>query len=87
MTAIKIEVDEKFIQEQIQQKLDEAIQGQMWFMSADTICKLCDISKRFAEDEIFSDPRMKVIEIRKNRKRWYPAQKAYEIISEILSEW
>lgn len=45
------------------------------------------MSKRYLEDEVISDVRMKAIEIRKNRKRWWPAEKAFEVIMEITSEW
>jgi len=45
------------------------------------------MSKRFLEDEILSDPRMRVIERRKSRKRWWFYKQAVEVIKEIVDEW
>lgn len=45
------------------------------------------MSKRFLESEIICDPRMKVIERKRSRKRWWPYPEAMKAIQEITSEW
>ncbi len=86
-TQIALNIDKKAIQEHIEKQLNEAIQAQLWLVSVERLVQLTDMSKRWLEDEILCDPRMRAIERKKNRKRWYLAQQAFEVITEITSEW
>ncbi|MGE7091315.1 hypothetical protein ACQKII_07570 [Lysinibacillus sp. NPDC048646] len=86
-TQIELSLDKKAIQQHIEKQLDDAIQSQLWLVSVDKLAQLTDMSKRWLEDEILNDPRMKAIERKKNRKRWYLAQQAFVVINEITSEW
>ncbi|MFM9535518.1 hypothetical protein [Lysinibacillus sp. IITD104] len=86
-TKIELQLDKKQIQQHIEKQLDESIQAQLWFVSVERLALLTDMSKRWLEDEILCDPRMRAIERKKNRKRWYLAQQAFEVITEITSEW
>ena len=86
-TQIALNLDKKAIQQHIEKQLDEAIQAQLWLVSVERLALLTDMSKRWLEDEILCDPRMRAIERKKNRKRWYLAQQAFQVISEITSEW
>lgn len=83
----KFELNPKVVKEHIEKQLDDCIQAQLWFCDAEKIAALTCMSLRFLNEEIFTDPRMRVIEKRKNRKRWWPAKEALEVISEITSEW
>ncbi|KOS61970.1 hypothetical protein FJQ98_19400 [Lysinibacillus agricola] len=84
---IELQLDKKQIQQHIEKQLDESIQAQLWLVSVERLAQLTDMSKRWLEDEILNDPRMRAIERKKNRKRWYLAQQAFEVITEITSEW
>lgn len=84
---IEIKIDEAEIQKQLQKKLDEAIQAQLWFVDLDKLAQLTNMSKRWLEEEILNDPRMRLIERRRSRKRWWPAQEAFETIITITAEW
>ena len=42
------------------------------------------MSERFIEDEFLRDPRIKLHEVKKNRKRWYFYKPTIEAITEIL---
>ncbi|WP_368044755.1 hypothetical protein [Lysinibacillus sphaericus] len=86
-SQIEVNLDKKAIQEHIEKQLNEAIQSQLWLVSVERLVQLTDMSKRWLEDEILCDPRMRAIERKKNRKRWYLAQQAFEVINEITSEW
>lgn len=86
-SQIEVNIDKKAIQEHIEKQLNEAIQSQLWLVSVERLVQLTDMSKRWLEDEILCDPRMRAIERKKNRKRWYLAQQAFEVINEITSEW
>ena len=45
------------------------------------------MSIRYLEDEILCDPRVRVHERRKNRKRWWLYEPTIEAIKEITVEW
>ncbi len=86
-TKIELQLDRQAIQNHIEKQLENAIQSQLWFVDVDKMAQLCCMSKRWIEMEILPDPRMKVLERRRNRKKWYPASKALEVINEITAEW
>lgn len=84
---INVQFDKQAIQKHIEKQLDEAIAAQLWFVDVDKIAQLTSMSKRFLEDEVLSDMRMRAIERRKTRKRFYPAAQALQVITEIMDEW
>lgn len=84
---INVQLDKQAIQKHIEKQLDECIQAQLWFVDVDKIAQLTSMSKRFLEDEVLSDVRMRAIERRKARKRFYPASQALQVITEIVNEW
>lgn len=84
---INVQIDKRAIQQHIEKQLDDCIQAQLWFVDAEKIASLTCMSVRFLNEDILTDPRMRVIEKRKNRKRWWPAKQALEVINEIMSEW
>lgn len=84
---IEVVVDEKIIKEEIKKQVDAAVISQVWFVDANKIAELCSLSVRFLEEHVFSDYRMRAIQIQKNRKRIWRADKAFEVIQEITSEW
>lgn len=84
---IEVVVDEQLVKEEIRKQIDTAIISQLWFCDANKIAELCCLSVRFLEEHVFSDYRMRAIQIQKNRKRIWRADKALDVISEILQEW
>ncbi|MGE7691331.1 hypothetical protein ACQKMI_19235 [Lysinibacillus sp. NPDC097214] len=84
---IEVVVDEKLVKEEIKKQVDAAVVSQLWFCDANKIAELCCLSVRFLEEHIFSDYRMRAIQIQKNRKRIWRADKAFEVIEEIFGEW
>lgn len=86
-TKIEIVVDEQLVKEEIKKQVDAAVVSQLWFVDANKIAELCCLSLRFMEEHIFSDYRMRAIQIQKNRKRIWRSDKALEVIEIILSEW
>lgn len=84
---IEVKLDNKAIQQHIEKKIDEIILNQLWLVDVERLVQLTSMSRRWLEEEILSDPRMRIIERRKNRKRWWLAKAALETIEEITSEW
>lgn len=84
---IEVVVDEQLIKDEVKKQVSSIVFNHLWFVDLEKIAELSSMSKRYLEDEVISDVRMKAIEIRKNRKRWWPAKKAFEVIMEITNEW
>lgn len=84
---IEVNIDKQAIRQYIEKRLEEEIQQTLWLVDLEKIAELTCMSKRWLEDEIVCDVRMRAIEIKKNRKRWWPARQAFEVINIITSEW
>jgi len=84
---IEVNFDKVAIRQYIEQKLNEEMREVLWLVDIDKMAELTCMSKRWLEDVITCDVRMRAIEIKKNRKRWWPYRQAFEIINEITSEW
>ncbi|MGG2110971.1 hypothetical protein ABFY60_10695 [Lysinibacillus pakistanensis] len=86
-TKVEISVDEKFIKDEIRRQIDASMIAQLWYCDAIKIAELTCLSVRFLEEHVFSDVRMKAIEIKRSRKRLWKAEKALEVIEQIFQEW
>lgn len=84
---ISIQIDKKEIEKHIKNQLDDCIQKEMWWVSAERIAELTDMSLRYADEHVLSDIRMKNIERRRSRKRFYPAKQAFDVVNEIMNAW
>ncbi|MEQ6050177.1 hypothetical protein U2I53_14100 [Lysinibacillus capsici] len=84
---IEVNFDKQAVRQYIEKRLDEEIRETLWLIDLDKMAALTCMSKRWLEDVITCDTRMRSIEIKKNRKRWWPYRQAFEFINEITSEW
>ena len=84
---VQVQIDEKAIKEYIEKQLDQQIHETLLMIDLEKLAIITSMSKRFLEDEILSDPRMRVIERRKSRKRWWFYKQSLEVIKEIVDEW
>ncbi|WP_153721773.1 hypothetical protein [Sporosarcina cascadiensis] len=84
---VQVNVDEQAIKQYIQQQLDKTIHETFLLVDVEKLAVITSMSKRFLEDEILGDPRMRLIERRKSRKRWWLYKQAIEVITEIVDEW
>ncbi|MES1049087.1 hypothetical protein FOA24_06400 [Bacillus thuringiensis] len=84
---VQVNIDEKAIKEYIQQQIDQQIHETLLMVDVEKLVTITSMSKRFLEDEFLSDPRMRLIERRRNRKRWWFYKQALEVITEIVDEW
>lgn len=87
MERVELKVNPIWIQGEIERQLTDSIQMKLWFVDVDMLSKLMCMSVRYLESEILSDARMKAIEVRKSRKRWWRAEDALKVIEEITAEW
>ena len=56
-------------------------------MDINKLAELTCMSFRYQEDEILCDPRVRIHERRKSRKRWWLAQPTFDALIEITNEW
>lgn len=84
---INVQIDKQAMQKHIEKQLDECIQKELWFVDVKRISELTCMPVRSLEEDILSHPYMKAIEIKKARKRYYEARKAFETIKEIMNSW
>ncbi|HDR5266643.1 MULTISPECIES: hypothetical protein [Bacillus] len=84
---VQVNIDEKAIKDYIQQQIDQQLHETLLMVDIEKLVTITSMSKRFLEDEILSDPRMRLIERRRNRKRWWFYKQALEVITEIVNSW
>lgn len=84
---VQVFLDKKEVEECIKQQVNLHLHETLLLVDLEKLATLTSMSKRFLEDEILSDPRMRVIERRKSRKRWWFYKQSLEVITEIVDEW
>lgn len=84
---MSIQIDEKAVKEYIEEQLQKQVNQQLFLVDINKLSELTCMSIRYLEDEILSDPRVKIHERRKNRKRWWLAEQTFKAIEEIIDEW
>lgn len=84
-----IQLDENLVKEEIKEQLQLILKdtNELWLWDVDMLANKTCMSQTFLEEEFLSDPRMKQIEIRKSRKRWYPVKASKRVMQTIMSEW
>lgn len=84
---VNVEIDEQEIKQHINQRLDALIQESLIMVDTNTLAKQMSMSRRFLEEEILSDVRIKAIERRKSRKKFFFYDELLPVIKTIVSEW
>lgn len=84
---LTIEIDATSIEQMVEAEVKKNVTAVLWFVDINKLAELTQMSKRFLESEIICDPRMKVIERKRSRKRWWSYPEAMKAIQEITSEW
>lgn len=84
---VQIDIDEKEVQKYIEEQLQKQVHQQLLLADINKLSEITCMSVRYLEDEILSDPRVRMHERKKNRKRWWIAQPTFEAIKNIVDEW
>ncbi|NEU29959.1 hypothetical protein GN156_04100 [bacterium LRH843] len=84
---ISVQIDEQAIRDYIQKELDKQILHNLLLIDINKLAEITSMSPRYLEDELLCDPRIRIHERRKNRKRWWIYKPTIEAIIEILDEW
>ncbi|AEB62433.1 hypothetical protein JDW21_21750 [Bacillus subtilis] len=90
MPTVKFDVavNETEIRDYINQQLDQAIRESLFVWDIETMSKRTCMSKSFLENEFLRDPRMKLIERRKEKgKRFWFYEESKQVMKDIMDEW
>ncbi len=85
--AVEVNIDPTAVKDFVERELQKQINQQLLLVDINKLAELTSMSIRYLEDEILCDPRVRIHERRKNRKRWWLAQPTFNAIEEITAEW
>lgn len=84
---VNVEIDQKQVKQIIEQELQKQIHQNLLFVDINKLAEITCMSVRYLEDEILCDPRVRIHERRKSRKRWWLYEPTIKAIVEITDEW
>lgn len=84
---VLVELDQEEINRVIEAEINKAINQQLLLVDINKLSQLTSMSPRFLEEYILSDPRVKIYERRRERKRWWIYEPTMEAIISIINEW
>lgn len=88
IAKISVEVDQGEVRDYIQRKLEESVSQLLFTWDLEEMAKRTCMSKSFLENEFLHDPRMKLLERRKEKgKRYWFYEQSQEVMKEIMDEW
>lgn len=88
LAKINVDINQDEIRKYIHEKLDENMQQALFTWDIEQMAKRTCMSKSFLENEFLHDPRMKLLERRKEKgKRYWFYESSLEVMKEIMDEW
>jgi len=85
---LDVDVNHDEIRSYINQQLESALGEILFTWDIDEMSKRTCMSKSFLENEFLHDPRMKLLERRKERgKRFWFYEESKEVMKQIMDEW
>lgn len=84
---VQINIDQKQVRDFVESELQKQINQQLLLVDINKLAELTCMSVRYLEDEILTDPRVRVHERKNRRKRWWLAQPTFKAIEDITAEW
>ncbi|MCY8916254.1 hypothetical protein [Bacillus atrophaeus] len=85
---VTVNVNQSEIRNYINQQLDQTMRESLFVWDIETMSKRTCMSKSFLENEFLHDPRMKLIERRKEKgKRFWFYEESKQVMKDIMDEW
>lgn len=85
---LDVAVNQTEVRDYINQQLDHVIKESLFVWDIETMSKRTCMSKSFLENEFLRDPRMKLLERRKEKgKRFWFYEESKQVMKEIMDEW
>lgn len=88
IAKIDVSINQDEIKEYINEKIDQTLRQTLLFWDVVEMEKRMCMSRSFIENEFLHDPRLKLLERRKEKgKRFYPYEESLRIIASIMDSW
>ena len=88
IAEVSVNINQTEIREYINRKLEEELSHVLFTWDIDQMAKRTCMSKSFLENEFLHDPRMKLLERRKEKgKRYWFYEQSLEVMKKIMDEW
>ncbi|MCP1150271.1 MULTISPECIES: hypothetical protein [Bacillus] len=88
IAEVQVNLNQTEIRSYIDQKLEDQLNDAFFTWDIEQMAKRTCMSKRFLENEFLHDPRMKLLERRKERgKRFWFYEESKEVMKQIMDEW
>lgn len=84
---VQVEIDQEQIKEYIESEIQKVINQQLLLVDINKLAQLTSMSPRFLEEYILSDPRVRLHERRRDRKRWWIYEPTMKAILSIVNDW
>lgn len=84
---VNVEIDQEQVKQIIERELQKQIHQNLLFVDINKLAEITCMSIRYLEDEILCDPRVRIHERRKSRKRWWLYEPTIKAIIDITDEW
>ena len=84
---VQVELDQEEIKKYIKEQINENMRHEYLFIDINKLAEITSCSKRWLEDELLHDQRIRMCERRKNRKRLWLYPDVIEAIRTISDEW
>lgn len=84
---INVTFDREAVRNYLNQQLAAEVQEHLKYADLKKLSSVLCMSERFIESEFLRDPRVRVHERRKSRKRWWDYKPTIEAIQAIVDEW
>jgi hypothetical protein len=84
----EVKINQAEIKSYIDQKLEENLTNSLFTWDIEEMAKRTCMSKSFLENEFLRDPRMKLLERRKEKgKRYWFYEESKLVMKQIMDEW
>ncbi|MFA1643512.1 hypothetical protein AB5N96_11655 [Chryseomicrobium imtechense] len=85
---LKVDINEEEIRQLVNEKLNASILNVLFTWDINVMSKRTCMGKTFLEEHFLRDPRMKLLERRKeNGKRYWFYEESLKVMREIMNEW
>lgn len=85
---VEVGINEEEVRKLINEKVDAAIHNVLFTWDIDQMAKRTCMSRSFLENEFLHDPRMKILERRKEKgKRYWFYEESLAAMKKIMDEW
>lgn len=85
---ITVHVNNDELKKYVTQKLEQSLKEAFFTWDIDQMSKQTCMSRSFLENEFLCDPRMKLLERRKEKgKRYWFYEESKRVMKEIMNEW